>query len=261
MFFHMKTIKALWYSALACLLMLPVSQSFGQGRGDSPDDGWQFMLAPYLLMGSVSGDATVGVAGPAEVDMNFGDILEKLQFAFMAHGEVFKGNWGLIADYAYLKLGDDITTQQIGVVDITQKQTILETFISRRFRQQWGWFDVYGGIRYWDNSLDLELEGFEITRLSFGENWVDPVIGGRVIYNFSDRFTGNFRGDIGGFGVGSDFSYNLQPGVGYHFSDWFTLMLQYKYLYTNYSNDKEGLDFFDYKASTHGPLLGVLFRF
>lgn len=257
----MKTTKAFLYLALTCFLILPGALSFGQQNGDSPGNDWQFVVAPYLFMGSVSGEATVGIAGPAEVDMDFGDILKKLQFAFMAHGEVFKGKWGLIADYAYLKLGEDITTQQIGVVDITQKQTILETFISRRFPQRWGWFDLYGGIRYWDNSLDLELEGFQITQLSFGENWVDPVIGGRVIYNFSDRFTGTFRGDIGGFGAGSDFSYNLQPGIGYHFSDWFTLMLQYKYLHADFSNDKEGLDFFAYKAGTHGPLLGLLFRF
>ena len=249
------------YSALACLLMLPGTQSFSQDTADSPDDGWQFMLAPYLLMGSVSGEATVGVGGPAEVNMDFGDILEKLQFAFMLHGEVFKDRWGLIADYSYLKLGDNITTEQIGVIDITQKQAILETFISRRFRHDWGWFDLYGGIRYWDNSLDLDLQGLPIDQISVGENWVDPVIGGRVIYNFSDRFTGMFRGDIGGFGVGSDFSYNLQPGVGYHVSDWFTLMLQYKYLHTDYKNDKEGLDYFAYKAGTHGPLLGLLFRF
>jgi hypothetical protein len=38
-------------------------------------------------------------------------------------------------------------------------------------------------------------------------------------------------------------------------------MLQYKYLYADYNNGKDGLDFYSYNAATNGPLLGLLFRF
>lgn len=246
---------------LCILLFLSSVLAYGQSQGVVPSDDWEFRVAPYLLMGSVSGEAAIAVAGPAEVDLDFGDILEKLQAAFMIRGEVYKGDWGVILDYTYLKLGDDITTEQAGVVDITQKQAILESFLSRRFQKEWGWFDFYGGIRYWNNQYKLELEGFQVSSVSFKESWVDPVIGGRIYYNFTDRFLAGFRGDIGGFGAGSDFTYTLQPGIGYHFSDWFTLMLQYKYLYADYNNGKDGLDFYSYDAATNGPLLGLLFRF
>ena len=248
---HFLCIALAFYGVVAC----------GQGPAVVQSGDWEVRVAPYLLMGSVSGEAAIGVTGPSEVDLDFGDILEKLQVAFMVHGEVYKGDWGAILDYTYLKLGDDIATEQAGVIDITQKQAIFEAFLSRRFRKEWGWFDVFGGIRHWDNKYKLELDGFQVSSVSFNADWVDPVIGGRIYYNITDRFLAGFRGDIGGFGAGSDLTYTLQPGIGYHISDWFTLMLQYKYLYADYDNGKEGRDLYSYDAATNGPLLGLLFRF
>ena len=243
-------------------LLLSVSQVSGQQMDNPPARGdWEFVVAPYLLMGSVSGDASIGVAGPSEVDLKFGDILKKLQFAFMLRGEAYKGDWGVIADYFYMKLGDDIDTPQEVVADIEFRQTIFEFFLSRRFRKDWGWFDVYGGIRYWDFGIDLNLEGLQVTRVSFKQDWLDPVVGGRAVLVFSDRFRAVFRGDVGGFGVGSDFSFTVQPGLGYAVSDWFAVMLQYKYLYADYNNDKQPPDLFVFDAATSGPLLGLVFQF
>ncbi len=106
-----------------------------------------------------------------------------------------------------------------------------------------------------------KLQGLDITRISRDQDWVDPVFGGRIYFNVTERFTAGFRGDIGGFGLGSDIAYNLQPGVGYQFSDLFTVMLQYKYLYTRYDNEIDGINAFSYDAATNGPLLGLVFRF
>ena len=142
---------------LAALLWMPGLFVHGQVSGQDQGDDWEFIVAPYLLMGSVSGESTVGIAGPSEVDLNFGDILEKLQFAFMIRGEVYKGNWGLIVDYLYLKLGDDLDGPAEIISDIELKQAVFELFLSRRFRQDWGWFDVYAGIRTWDFGLRLNL--------------------------------------------------------------------------------------------------------
>jgi hypothetical protein len=66
----------------------------------------------------------------------------------------------LIADYLYLKLGDDIDGP-VGIIrDIEIKQGIFELFLSRRFRQDWGWFDIYAGIRSWDFGLRLIKTGW-----------------------------------------------------------------------------------------------------
>jgi hypothetical protein len=54
---------------------------------------------------------------------------------------------------------------------------------------------------------------------------------------------------------------NVQGGVGYDLSEWFSLVAQYKALGVDFSNDDSGLDFFSYDTVTHGPVLGFVFRF
>lgn len=235
--------------------------SYGQDTSDPQYDEWEFTIAPYLFMASINGDAAVAVDGRNEVDLNFGDILKRLQSAFMMRGEVYKGNWGIMADYIYLKIGDDIDVTENGVDALEFRQSIFEGFISRRIDQNWGWVDVYGGIRSWDFGLDLDVADSDITRVTFKQNWVDPVIGGRAVLTFSDRVSGVVRGDIGGFGLGSDFSFTVQAGAAYHFTDWLAATLHYKYLYVDYNNDKAAPDLFIYDAGTHGPLLGLVFQF
>ena len=72
---------------------------------------------------------------------------------------------------------------------------------------------------------------------------------------------GEVRGDIGGFGVGSDFSWNANGGVGYRVSTLFSLAAQYKALSVDFQNDKTGLDFLSYDTITHGPVIGFVFSF
>jgi hypothetical protein len=246
---------------LVCALLS--AAGFSQEMGDnSPEPEWEFALAPYMLFGSVSGDATLGAQGPLEVDANFGDIMENLQFAFMLHGEVYKGKWGLMADYFHLKLGSDISTPEGGIVDAEFRQTIVEVFGAYRIKKSWGQYDLFAGIRTWGLGVDLELQGEQVMEASADRNWVDPVVGGKVLYKSPKNIILGMRADIGGFGLGSDFSFNLQPSIGYQFSDLFTLMLQYKYLYSDYKDGTRGTsDYFALDAATHGPLLGFVFRF
>jgi len=236
---------------------------YGQDTMDvTPDSDWEFVIAPYMLFGNVSGDATLGAQGPLEVDANFGDIMENLQFAFMLHGEVYKGKWGVMADYFYLKLGSDISTPQDEIIGAEFRQTIVEVFGSYRIKKSWGQYDLYAGIRTWSLALDLDIQGEQINAIRANQNWVDPVLGARVFYMSPKHIIPGMRGDIGGFGLGSDFTFNVQPSIGYQFSELFTLMLQYKYLYSDYKEGTRGTpDYFALNAATHGPLLGLVFRF
>ncbi len=67
-------------------MLCSVTLSFGQDFMDTQYDDWEFTLAPYLFMASINGDAAIAVDGRTEVDLPFGDILKKLQFAFMMRG-------------------------------------------------------------------------------------------------------------------------------------------------------------------------------
>lgn len=248
-------------STLIIVLMLIASLGHSQEQNNNESNDWEFKLAPYMLLASLSGDATVGIVGPTEFDVSFGDLLKNIQFAVMLHGEAQKGKWGVSADYLYMKLGDDLDTPTGGVLDATVQESILELLVNHRIKKEWGWIDFYGGIRWWDVDLELELDGIVNAGASKDEGWVDPVIGASIYYVSPKNIVAGLRADIGGFGAGSDFSYNIQPTLGYRFSDLFTLTLQYKLLDVDYNNEEDGRTAFAYDVLSYGPLLGFVFRF
>jgi hypothetical protein len=147
-------------------------------------------------------------------------------------------------------------------LDINVDEVIAEALLSRRFDAPGRRVDLFAGVRYWDLDLDLDLVALPGAALDLGERWVDPLVGGRLVKDVAEDWFVSVRGDIGGFGVGSGFSWNVQGGVGYEVSSLFSLVLQYKALAVDFENDKAGTaDFLSYDTTTHGPLLGFVFRF
>ena len=187
--------------------------------------------------------------------------MKRLQFGIMLHGEAQKGKWGLMADFVYLRLGDDLDTPIGGYLEAEVKESLLEGLVNYRFEKEWGFIDMFGGVRWWDIQTDFELEGILSGDAHRKEGWVDPVIGGRAYYLSSGGFLASFRADIGGFGVGSDFSWNIQTGIGYQFSEIFTVIAQYKYLDVDYNNGEEARELFALDAATHGPIIGFVLQF
>ena len=93
------------------------------------------------------------------------------------------------------------------------------------------------------------------------EDWIDPVVGMRWTNALSEQWNLRLRGDIGGFGAASDFTWSAAVGLQYRFSKLFAVELQYKALGVDYEGSRGSPDFFRYDTITHGPLLGVSFEF
>ena len=137
-------------------------------------------------------------------------------------------------------------------------------------------FDVLGGARYWyqeaDLSLevtrtvdigDLELAGARAFARSGSVDWLDPVIGARVRYAVAPGHELFLRGDIGGFGVGSDFSWQAIGGYGFDFGAYqgitFSGVIGYRALSVDYAQG-EGRRRYEFDMLQHGPILGVSMR-
>ena len=195
------------------------------------------------------------------MDVGFGDLVKNLELGFMAHGEAWKGDWGIMTDIIFLELGSDISLPVLGVLDIGLQEVIAEGLLGRRFVDDERQIDVFAGIRYWDLDMNLELESGPGDGLDFGDSWVDPVVGARLVQGTDSDWFVMLRGDVGGFGLGSSFSWNVQGGVGYEVSDRFSVVAQYKALGVDFENDEAGsLDFLSYDTTTNGPLLGFVFQ-
>lgn len=85
---------------------------------------------------------------------------------------------------------------------------------------------------------------------------MDPIVGARARYNFSDRFYAIARADVGGFGVGSDITWQAYGAIGYQLTAHTTLELGYRHMYVDYADGN-----FSYDISTSGVQLAIGYRF
>lgn len=227
---------------------------------------WDFSIEPYLLAANIDGDATVGRTSGTEVNLDTGDILENLKAGGMIHFEMYSpDDIGLMVDYGYMRLGADKTTALGGIIDAKVRQSTFELFGAKRFEMQGGSFAIYGGFRHWENDVRIFvnpaiLSGSSVARIE--EDWTDPVVGVRLMKELGLDWRLVLRGDIGGFGVSSDFSGLLSAAVHYSLSELVLLDIQYKALWVDYEDGTRGTPgYFAYDTVTHGPAIGVIFEF
>ncbi len=89
-------------------------------------------------------------------------------------------------------------------------------------------------------------------------DWVDPFVGVRARYNFTDRLYAIAKADIGGFGVSSDLVWNAYGALGCNLTKTgkTTLELGYRYMSVDYTRGG-----FTYDMATSGPMINLGLKF
>ncbi len=243
----MKTLAVLLPVA-ACLSLALARPTFAQDA--SP---WSFDCTLYSLAAGVTG--TVG-AGPvdADLDVAFGDIWNNLEFGAMGKVRVGYQRWSLSADVIYMGLG-----MSKNGVSIDLDQWVVEPSLGYRFNR---YVEALAGTRY--SNLAGEIRGPGILpspRISTGnQEWWDPIVGVNLTLPFARKLSLNFRGDVGGFGVGSDLTWQAFPFLGWQVSKSFAVQAGYRMVDTNYETGS-GAGRFKYDMLSHGPQLGATLSF
>jgi len=246
---------------LACL-------AFWGGPATAEDD-WEFAVAPYLLAPRISGETGLGrFIDGADIDVDTRDILEHLDLGAMIHAEVrHRSGFGAIVDYSFMELSGETGGPVIPSAEIKAElfQSVLEAYGSYHFKlAPEHTLDVYGGIRWWH--IDLELKrrnapGFNFTEEKT-EDWVDPVAGLRWMAEWFPKFRTSLAADVGGFGIGSDITNSVQGLLIYDAWENVSFAAGYRALWVDYDSGSSGSpDYFAYDTVTHGPQIGVIFRF
>ena len=195
-------------------------------------------------------NGTTGI-GPVdtEVDVGPSEIFSHLQFGLMLNVEGRKGPWAVALDAIYMDLEQD---SESGGLTVGMEQSALELAL---FRRLGGAFEVLAGGRY--NALGASIQGQAVDR-STDQTWFDPIVGFRVGTAETNKWSFSFRGDVGGFGVGSKLTIQLLPILGYRLSDTIGLAVGYRYIDVDYENDDGS---FRYDMTTFGPDLRVRIYF
>jgi hypothetical protein len=207
-------------------------------------------------------------------------IFHNLETIGLGHLEVNKGRWGLLAEGIYLKLGDSASMAKNITLPIVPPLQIpvsghIKVVAELSFDEAAVWYDFYRSSSSTGNHPVLTVEGLGGARYVYfrtklkasisgplggtvhltdqgKKDWVDPFVGGRLFWNLSDQWMFGFRGDLGGFGITSDFSANLDTSIRYRFTDWLNLNIGYRGLYMNH---EEGS--FKFDGWVYGPWVGL----
>jgi opacity protein-like surface antigen len=243
------------------------AQSSSSGAG-----AWTFELTPYLWASGLKGDVQAGAVPRTSVDMKFTDIFDILDFAAMGTLEARNGRWGLLFDAIYLKVSDEGTATRTGpgpigatltaTADAEAKQTLLSAAAMYRVSEGRTAVDALGGVRYTKIKVSADIgaslfgpAGAGVARTvsrSGDKDWTEPFVGARILHPVSDRWTLVGYADVGGFGVGSDLTWQVIGGANYESSKRLSFKFGYRYMRIDY--DKSGAL---YDVTMQGPYAGL----
>jgi hypothetical protein len=222
----------------------------------SPAKEWEFQLAPmYLWAISISGDQTLK-GNTVDMDVSFSEIFDNLNGALIVHFEGLKNKqWGFFVDLNWINLNPKESTP-LGEIDIDFTEILLELAGFYRFSSNGPHkFDVLGGIRYSSMDVELDFPG-PPPSVDDRQDWVDPFIGVRWLWSMAEKWELTLRGDIGGFGIGSDFTANAAGLIDYQPWKHVSLFVGYRALYQDYE-DGSGAEKFAFDATMQGPGVGL----
>jgi hypothetical protein len=232
------------------MLAVLLAASVGPAHAQTASDEWQVLVAPYLMGAAMSGTAAVRGA-EVDVDLSASDIFSNLQFGAMGLVVARKGSWGVGSDLIWMALG---TTVRDTNVDFNQG-----AFAFYGLRELGPSADVTFGARINTLQGTLWFKGPEI-EVSQDKTWVDPIAGLTLRTAAGRPVQLRVYTEIGGFGLGSDFTWQVFPTVGIHLTRSASLELGYRWLDLDYASG-EGGSAFRYDVLTQGPVVGFGFRF
>lgn len=260
------------------------------------DDQWTVRTTMYGWLTSITGSASVN-GNEIGIDADFSDTASEMDslVALMGYTEARKSAWGVYFDLVYASIGftggDVYERTPIPGLNLSASSNsgadlslmIVElggAYELGAWKSNNGGttgLDVLAGGRYFRSSVDLTYEitgvvdlpplglspegSFAVAR-SGDLDWVDPIVGLRLRHDFAGGDRVQLRGDIGGFGVGSDFTWQVLAAYAHDFHWGDSLMsvaLGYRILDIDYSTGGGGNEF-GLNTTIHGPLLGLTFR-
>jgi hypothetical protein len=279
----MEKVRKVTIALTVLAVGLICSSAYGQEKMTASDN-WHFSFQPYFWFLSIDAEGTVNGSQrslSADVDLNFGDVMDHLDFGAMGRMEVWKGKWGLTFDGLFLNLSADKSFRgsrglvdfdldvdaRLGAADFGLAYRLFEQRFGNENEQSLA-IEPYVGLRYAylrekvDLTVDIPGVGSAGRTLGTSEDWVEPFVGGRVIWDLNDKLAINIAGDAGGFGIGSasDLTWQIKGGVDYKLSENMTLNAGYRYLELDYSRGS-GANEFGIDLRAKGPFVGLKILF
>jgi hypothetical protein len=219
---------------------------------------WRQTIFLYGMGVAIDGDAEIGpVAVP--VDLGISDVFDALKFGAMAAYRIENDTWSFSGDVTYMNLGWSETTEQGRArarIDVDQL-TVVGT-VGRRVTPN---LEALFSLAYFDLSAELGVRILEQRATASRDvDWVDPLVGLGYEAPLSGNWSLSLRGDVGGFGVGSDLTMHGFAKFVHRNSETFSWYFGYRYIGYDYETGS-GANFQRYDLQQHGPGAGIAWSF
>lgn len=234
-------------AALTGVLLFPATAAVADETNH-----WHFDTSLNLFLAGLSGDVTArGI--PAKIDASFGDIFDHLEAGAAGKVKVGYDRWSVATEFSYMRLSASVPR-----ADAELEQWLVEPSLNYKVCQ---YFEGFAGARYNNISGDVRFNG-PLGKVATGtQDWWDPIIGAQLslpLVRNKLTFDGHF--DIGGFGAGSDFTWQSYPYLNWRFAKWGSAQLGYRWLGTDYETGS-GTSKFRYNVVVQGPQVGFTLHF
>jgi hypothetical protein len=231
--------------------------------GQTPDCGprsdpsrWRFEFVPYLWFASLDGTIGLDPLPTVQLAADLPEPLVNLDFALADAFTARKGRWVVLSDVTFTKLGVDETVSG-SEVDIDS--VLLWASLAAGYAvvdAPGGRVEVFAGARYTLLDNDGRSEGGVTASISETDDWFDPIVGFDARGEIAGRWSAGLLANIGGFGVGSDLSYELLPRVSYAWNEIISLHAGYRLLSMDFDSSS-----LTYDVRESGWIVGVGFSF
>jgi hypothetical protein len=222
-------------------------------------ESWQSLVEPFMWLPTSVAVRVTAKSFNVSTNFNASDILRAVQFAGFLHGEVWKGRLGLFADLMYLNFMETRRASSFSLFAPSDlnleggfQAAAVEAGGFYRFGKEPVTFDVLAGIRY----INIEAHAEAGLLVANGDaSFIEPLIGGNLRFRLSRRWDLSVSGDAGGFGLGSELTYDSRATIRYRFSKLADLGVGYRYVGVEYK--KYG---FTFDSQIAGPVVGFAFH-
>jgi hypothetical protein len=210
-----------------------------QNASPAVESDWHLDIAPYLWFPGVHGTVG-GPRGEASVHASAADLLSHLRFGLMGLADLRYKRVLMPVDVMWVRLGDDAALPGPGLLAISANVEASEFLLTpkigyRVIDREKIKIDALTGFRFWHVGQNLQFNP-SLLGLTFSgsQNWVDPLVGGRILAALSPKARLTIAGDVGGWGAGSQLDYQIVGLLGYQIKPKWTLVAGYRYLDVNY---------------------------
>jgi hypothetical protein len=222
-----------------------------------PAKKWEFATIGYVWFAGAWGETDViGPVPPVGLKLPFGTVLKGLKFAFMGAAEARHDRFVALGDLTFIHLeakkGIDIRDRDFLDAELdsrTAEVTLLGGY--RVVNEGPVTVDLLAGGRVNFFKTTLQLEGpNRSAEGSVKQTWFDPLVGARAIAPLGGKWSLALYGDIGGFGIGSDLTWQGIATVNYQISRKMSLGAGWRHFKVNYDHGD-----FLYNVYQTGPII------